>query len=214
MTLWLSPLLQPEPCGTRPAPVRLTRRGRVYWRLAQHAAQWSPTAHTGRVALLAVAVAWQLGLSPAQVREVCLAGLLHDLGKLLIPTRVRRKAGPLSGQDWRQMQRHPVYSACLTGLLPGASRTVRAAVRHHHERLDGAGYPDRLSGEAVPLLARVLAVCDVYDALISPRSYKPAWPAQAVVRELRDQAGPHFDPQVVAALGAVLGWPPTPAVPA
>lgn len=176
-------------------------------RLARFAAGWSPTAHAGRVALLAVAVAQQLELPPAQVREVYRAGLVHDLGKLFVPLGVRRKPTALTAREWRQMQRHPVYSARLTRLLPGLSRTVQQATRFHHERWDGTGYPARLSGEAIPLLARILAVCDVYDALSSPRSYKRAWQPDAVEREFRVQTGTHFDPQIVAALGDVLRWP-------
>ncbi|MFC5849343.1 HD-GYP domain-containing protein [Deinococcus petrolearius] len=175
--------------------------------VAQYAAGWPPTSHAGRVALLAADVARQLNLPPAQVRDACLAGLLHDIGKLLVPRAVREKTGPLNGQEWRQMQRHPVYSAHLTGLLLCASGQVRQAVRHHHERLDGAGYPDRLLGDEVPLLARILAVCDVYDALISPRSYKRAWSQEAVWHELTAKCGQHFDRQVVMALGQVRGQP-------
>lgn len=176
-------------------------------RLARCAAAWSPTAHAGRVALLAVAVARQLELPAAQVREVYRAGLIHDLGKLFVPPQVRRKPTALTAHEWGQMQRHPVYSARLIRLLPGLSRTVRRAARHHHERWDGTGYPAGLSGEAIPLLARILAVCDVYDALSSPRSYKRAWEPGAVQREFKAQTGSHFDPQIVAALGEVLRWP-------
>lgn len=174
----------------------------------RRAVGWTPTTHAGRVALLAAAVAQQLGLPPAQVREVYLAGLVHDLGKLFVPRQVRRKPAALTAQEWGRMQRHPVYSARLTRLLPGLPRTVRRAARHHHERWDGTGYPAGLAGEAIPLLARVLAVCDVYDALSSPRPYKPAWEAQAVQRELWAQTGRHFDPRIVAALGETLGWSP------
>lgn len=177
-------------------------------RLAWHAAAWWPTAHAGRVALLAVAVAQQLELPLAQVREVYLAGLVHDLGKIFVPCQVRRKPTALTAREWGQMQRHPVYSARLTRLLPGLSRPVRRAARHHHERWDGTGYPARLSGETIPLLARILAVCDVYDALSSPRPYKQAWEPEAVARELKVQSGTHFDPQIVIALGQVLCWPP------
>lgn len=177
-------------------------------RLAQAAAGWSPAAHAGRVSLLAVAVARQLGLPAAQVREVCLAGLVHDLGKLFVPRAVQRKPTALTAREWRQMQRHPVYSARLTRLLPGLSRTVEQAARHHHERWAGTGYPARLAGETIPLLARTLAACDVYDALSSPRRYKRAWEPGAVEREFRVQTGVHFDPQIVAALGEVLRWPP------
>lgn len=108
------------------------------------------------------------------------------------------------------MQRHPLDSARLTTLLPGVSPTVRLAVRHHHERLDGAGYPDHLRGDEIPLLARILAVCDVYDALVSPRSYKRPWSLEEAWGELTAQCGRQFDRAVVTALGEVLGelsWP-------
>lgn len=194
----------PSPGGTTLHPGWRCRSTR---QLARRAAGWPPTSHAGRVALLAANVARNFGLSPAEVREVCLAGLLHDVGKLFVPREVREKVGPLSAQEWRQMRRHPVYSAHLTGLLPGVSKQVRQAVRHHHERVDGTGYPDRLCGNEVPLSARILAVCDVYDALISPRAYKRAWSQEAVWHELNAKCEQHFDRQVVAALWNVLGQP-------
>lgn len=178
--------------------------------VAKRAMGWPPTAHAGRVACLAAAVARDLGLSPAQVREAYLAGLLHDSGKLLVARHVRHKAGPLDPQEWRQMQRHPVYSARLLRGLPGLPRSVRQAVRHHHERLDGSGYPGGLAGDAVPLLARILAACDVYDALSSPRSYKAAWPAEAVWAELSAQAECCLDSEVLAALKRCVAEEATP----
>lgn len=188
-------------------PLTPPERPAGYLHLALCAAGWTPTTHAGRVAVLAVAIARQLGLPPAQVREVFLAGLVHDLGKLFVPLQVQRKTIALTAREWRQMQRHPVYSARLTRLLPGLSRTVRRAARHHHERWDGTGYPAGLSGETIPLLSRILAVCDVHDALSSPRPYKQAWRPEAVRKELEVQTGRHFDPQIVAALGDVLRWP-------
>lgn len=192
----------PFPHATSPTSA-LERPGwrcRAYRGVVGRAIGWPPTAHSGRVACLAGAVARDLGLAPARVREAYLAGLLHDSGKLLVSGRVRRKAGALDPHEWRQMQRHPVYSARLSRLVPGVPVAVWQAVRHHHERLDGSGYPGGLAGDAVPLLARILAACDVYDALSSPRSYKAAWSADAVWTELGAGTGRHFDPEVVAAL--------------
>lgn len=189
-----------HPAAPPPPLERPGWRCRAYRGVVDRAIGWPPTAHSGRVACLAGAVAQTLGLGPAQIREAYLAGLLHDSGKLLVSGRVRRKTGPLDPREWRQMQRHPVYSAGLSRLLPGLPPTVWQAVRHHHERLDGSGYPGGLAGDAVPLLARILAACDVYDALSSPRAYKAAWAPEAVWAELTAQAGRHFDPEVLAAL--------------
>ncbi|MPY66567.1 HD domain-containing protein [Deinococcus sp. SDU3-2] len=196
-------LSTPRPHPTAPPRPPLERpdwRCRAYQGVVERAIGWPPTAHSGRVACLAGAVAHDLGLAPARVREAYLAGLLHDSGKLLISGRVRRKVGALDPHEWRQMQRHPVYSAGLSRLVPGLPFTVWQAVRHHHERLDGSGYPGGLAGDAVPLLARILAACDVYDALSSPRAYKDAWTSGAVWDELTAQSGRHFDPEVLAAL--------------
>ncbi len=101
------------------------------------------------------------------------------------------------------MQTHTVRGWELASRLPGLSAAVLAVIRFHHERWDGTGYPDSLSGEEIPLAARIFAVCDVYDALISKRPYKDSWHPREAIREIQRQSGRHFDPQVVKAFLAV-----------
>lgn len=121
---------------------------------------------------------------------------LHDLGKLAIPDSILKKPGKLEPEEWERMQAHTTLGeemARRLGFLPQATLQV---IRHHHERWDGSGYPDGLAGEAIPLLARVFALADVYDALTSERPYKRAWSHEEALAEIRRQAGRHFDPEL------------------
>jgi putative two-component system response regulator len=134
------------------------------------------------------------------------AGLLHDIGKIGVPETVLGKRGPLDAREWELMQRHPLIGAQIIApfefLAAGAQ-----AVRHHHERWDGTGYPDGLAGEAIPLSARIVAVADVYDALTSARPYREALPPEDALAYVVTAAGRTLDERVVAAfvgLGRVL----------
>jgi HD-GYP domain-containing protein (c-di-GMP phosphodiesterase class II) len=157
--------------------------------------------HTRRVALLAVAVGEQLGLTPARLRELATGGLLHDIGKLSVPDDVLQKPGALDDEEYALVQRHAVWGDILLGHLGFVPR-VRLLVRGHHERLDGSGYPDGVT--SLSLETRVLAVCDVYDALCSERVYRDAWSHERALGLLREEAGTAFDARCVRALERVL----------
>ena len=160
--------------------------------------------HTRRVALLAVEVGEELGLAPARLRELATGGLLHDIGKLSVPDEVLKKPGALDDDEYALVQKHTVWGDALLGRL-GFSARIRRLVRDHHERLDGTGYPH--GATSLSLETRVLAVCDVYDALRSDRVYREAWQHERAIALLREEAGAKFDPKCVEALGRVLSRP-------
>ncbi len=157
--------------------------------------------HTRRVALLAVEVGEELGLPPARLRELATGGLLHDIGKLSVPDEVLKKPGALDEAEYALVQKHTVWGDALLGRL-GFSAHVRNLVRDHHERLDGTGYPH--GSTVLSLGTRVLAVCDVYDALRSQRVYRDAWLHESAIALLREDAGTKFDHRCVEALSRVL----------
>jgi hypothetical protein len=160
--------------------------------------------HTRRVALRAVQVGEELGLAPSRLRALAIGGLLHDIGKLTVPERILKKPAALSDDEFAEIKRHPELGERLLGELGGFGETVRRLVRSHHERLDGKGYPDGIDADALNLDTRILAVCDVYDALVSPRVYRPAWGTAQAIDHLRDESGSAFDPRCVEALERVL----------
>jgi len=157
--------------------------------------------HTRRVALLAVEVGEELGLPPARLRELATGGLLHDIGKLSVPDEVLKKPAALDDAEYALVQKHTVWGDALLGRL-GFSPRIRQLVRDHHERLDGTGYPN--GATALSLETRLLAVCDVYDALRSDRVYREAWLHERAIALLRDEAGTKFDGKCVEALSRVL----------
>jgi HD-GYP domain-containing protein (c-di-GMP phosphodiesterase class II) len=160
--------------------------------------------HARRVALLAVQVGEMLGLKAGRLRALAIGGLVHDIGKLSIPDAILKKPGPLDDREFEAIRRHPDSGSRLLQELGGFSETVRRLVRDHHERLDGDGYPRRLTEGELDLETRILTVCDVYDALISPRVYRPAWTHEEAVALLHREAGTAFDPRCVAAVEQVL----------
>jgi HD-GYP domain-containing protein (c-di-GMP phosphodiesterase class II) len=165
--------------------------------------------HSERVARIAVLLGRQLGLSPATVGDLFLAGLLHDIGKIGTRDEVLWKAGKLTDAEFEEIKRHPVAGEKIVASIEPFKRLC-PAVRHHHERYDGKGYPDGLAGEAVPLLARVLSVADALDAMMSPRRYRPAKSPVEIDAIYLAETGKQFDPGVVAAFMAVrtLIYPP------
>jgi hypothetical protein len=160
--------------------------------------------HTRRVALRAVQVGEELGLPPHRLRDLAIGGLLHDIGKLTVPDRILKKPAPLTDDELRVVRQHPEWGRMLLGELGGFAESVRRLVLDHHERLAGDGYPRGLQSGELQLDTRILTVCDVYDALISPRVYREAWTHEQAIELLRDQAGTAFDPRCVAALERVL----------
>jgi HD-GYP domain-containing protein (c-di-GMP phosphodiesterase class II) len=159
--------------------------------------------HTRRVALRAVQVGEELGLSPIRLRALATGALVHDIGKLVVPDSVLKKPGPLTDEEFSLIKRHPESGDKLLADL-GFGNDVRQLVRDHHERLDGSGYPHGTSGSAISLDVRILSVCDVYDALISNRVYRKAWTHDRALALLREESGTAFDPKCVAALERVL----------
>jgi HD-GYP domain-containing protein (c-di-GMP phosphodiesterase class II) len=164
--------------------------------------------HSVAVCALMVSLGRTLGLSEAQCREAGLAGLLHDMGKAVMPPEILNKPGKLTNEEFAVMRTHPDRGHALLVEGQGASAAVLDVCLHHHEKLDGSGYPHRLSGEAFTLVARMGAVCDVYDAITSNRPYKAGWdPAESIARMASWQG--HFDPTVFSAFVRSLGIYPT-----
>lgn len=154
--------------------------------------------HSENVTRLAMAVAQAMGMSPDTQMKLRIAGLLHDVGKIGIPDKVLFKADELTQQEWDLIRAHPSLGASILAKAPLLWEII-PIVAGHHERYDGAGYPDGAMGEEIPLGARILAVADAYDAMTSYRPYRPAMTREQALEELRDNAGRQFDPKVVAA---------------
>jgi diguanylate cyclase (GGDEF)-like protein len=167
--------------------------------------------HAEYVAELAEQVAEKMGLSDALVLRCRLAGWLHDVGKAGIPEHILAKPGPLDDHEWAVMQTHPVIGEQIVRGV-AALRETAAAVRHHHERYDGSGYPDRLASTAIPIEARIIAAADAYAAMTAVRPYSPARTPFEAVAELRKCSGSQLDPDVVRALLSVLGLVTRPAL--
>jgi hypothetical protein len=160
--------------------------------------------HTRRVALRAVQVGEELGLTAGRLRSLAIGGLLHDIGKLSVPEAILKKPAALDDAEYGVIRKHPDWGDKLLRELGGFGDSVRNLVRNHHERLDGCGYPRGLAASELDLDTRILTVCDVYDALVSPRVYRDAWPQDKALDLLHKETGGAFDPRCVAALERVL----------
>jgi putative nucleotidyltransferase with HDIG domain len=160
--------------------------------------------HTRRVALRAVQVGEELGLPPQRLRTLAIGGLLHDIGKLQVPDEILKKPGPLSDEEYAVVKRHPEWGAQLLRELGGFAESIRAVVLRHHERLDGSGYPNGAVGDALDLDTRILAICDVYDALVSQRVYRDAWSHERAMVILSEGSGRLFDERCISALANVV----------
>lgn len=152
--------------------------------------------HGKKMIRLAEETARRLGLSGEALQHIRWAALLHDIGKISIPSDVLRKSGPLTVVEWELMRKHPQVGCEIVQIIPELA-DVAALVRLHHEKYDGSGYPDGLAGEDIPLGARILSVVDAYSAMTDARVYRPACTSQEAVQELRRCAGTHFDPVIV-----------------
>jgi PAS domain S-box-containing protein len=152
--------------------------------------------HTQRVTEMTVHLARAVGVEEDRIGDIRRGALLHDIGKLGIPDSILLKSGPLTEEEWHIMRQHPRYAYELLSAIPYL-RSALDIPYHHHEHWDGSGYPNGLQGEAIPLPARLFAVVDEWDALRTDRPYRRAWPEDKVRRYLRQQAGKHFDPQIV-----------------
>lgn len=152
--------------------------------------------HSRRVAALSLWLGEPLDLSPAEKRLLELSAYMHDVGKIGTPDRILNKPGPLSAAERRIIQQHPVKGSEILSQIPDLV-FVASVVRHHHERMDGGGYPDGLAGPAIPLFSRVISVTDAFEAMTSSRAYRRGMPVPEAVAQLRANAGTQFDPRIV-----------------
>jgi len=159
--------------------------------------------HSKRVNSYGVALAEAIGLSPEEVSRVSTAALLHDIGKIGVSDKVLSKKGKLTKEDWEAIKSHPRLGATIVGNIPNLLPCV-GSILHHHERWDGAGYPDGLKGEQIPLESRILAIADSFEAMSSARPYRPALCGEKVLEELRRGAGAQFDPKLVRVFIGVI----------
>jgi putative two-component system response regulator len=183
----------------------VAREEEIIWRLARaiEYRDGDTGGHVSRVAQVSALLASAIGLSAERCRMIYLAAPLHDIGKIGIADAILSKPGKLTPDELRVMREHVSIGARI--LENGSSDVIRTAeliAQSHHERWDGTGYPDRLSGTDIPIEARIVAIADVFDALCSERPYKKAWPIAEAYREIVSLAGSHFDPAVVAAFEA------------
>ena len=162
--------------------------------------------HSLEVAATARDVATRLGLSGADLVEVELAALVHDVGKLRVPASVLHKPGRLNPQERELMRRHPEWGAEMVARVPGLE-AVALIVRLHHEQPDGQGYPYGLSGDQIPMASRIVSACGAYGVMTKRWPHRDAMEIDAAVSELRRHAGTQFDPDVVEALAACLRQP-------
>jgi HD-GYP domain-containing protein (c-di-GMP phosphodiesterase class II) len=159
--------------------------------------------HSDRVVGLSHQIGERLGLGRRELRDLSYAARLHDIGKVGVPDLVLHKPGPLDDEEREMIKGHSVWGADLVGRIPGLEDVARI-VRHHHERYDGEGYPDKLVGRDIPLASRILTVADAYVAMTEDRPYRRARPRFEVDHEFRDCAGKQFDPYVVHALREIV----------
>ncbi len=145
-----------------------------------------------------------LGLATAKVDRIAHAALLHDVGKLGVPHEILHKRGPLTEEEWAVMADHPVAGERILLRIPELA-PIAPIVRHEHEHWDGSGYPDGLRGRNIPIGSRIILAVDAYEAMITPRPYRPAMPRAQAIAELRAGAGLTFDPEVIEALLDLLG---------
>jgi HD-GYP domain-containing protein (c-di-GMP phosphodiesterase class II) len=154
--------------------------------------------HIDRVAIYSTAIGRELGWNDELLRAVEIGGLLHDIGKIGVPDAILRKNGPLSDSEWALMRQHPTIGASLVGHLASLQPSL-PAVLYHHERFDGTGYPMGLAGETIPLVARLVAVADAFDAMVTDRPYRHGLTLELAMEELECCAGTQFDPEFTAA---------------
>lgn len=160
--------------------------------------------HSLAVSALMASLAKNLGMSDAEVLEYGLAGLVHDIGKMAVPDGILKKPDALTEEEFAIVRTHPEQGYRLLSRNADISAVILDVCRHHHERLDGSGYPFRLKGDQISRAARIAAICDVYDALTSNRSYKKAWSASATINRMHDWSG-HFDRELLFAFMKTVG---------
>jgi len=159
--------------------------------------------HSRRVSQLCYAIGEQLGLEHEQRLELAKVGLLHDIGKISIPSEILNKPEPLLPWEWKEIHSHPVNGHRFLSAVVGMAEIAEATLAHH-ERMDGSGYPFGRSGNQIPFMARIVAVADAYDAMVSSRPYRHAYSHSQALQELLRGAGKQFDAQVVRAFCRLL----------
>lgn len=152
--------------------------------------------HSHRVAELTARLAEKYGMKEDEIIHIKRGALLHDMGKLGVPDHILHKPGNLTEQEWEIMKKHPQFAYDMLYQIEYL-RPALHIPQYHHEKWDGTGYPHGLKGEAIPIAARLFAVVDVWDALISDRPYRSAWTKESAITYIREQSGKHFDPEVV-----------------
>lgn len=167
--------------------------------------------HSQKVSAYSALIAEALGLTVAEAEEVRLGGVLHDIGKVAIPEAILNKSGPLNPEEWETMKSHVIYGAKILDPLPPLAR-IREMVLHHHEYFDGSGYPDALSGEKIPLGARIIAVADAYDTITSDRTYKKGRSSADALAELERCANAQFDAKIVEIFVHTMRQLPNPII--
>jgi putative nucleotidyltransferase with HDIG domain len=155
--------------------------------------------HTEAVVRLSHQLGCVMGLDESRLEHLRYGAYLHDLGKLAIADDILLKPGKLTFEEFERMKEHASKGFEMARRIRGLAPEVLHVIRHHHERWDGSGYPDKLARDTIPLLARIFSICDVFDALTSKRVYKDAWTQEAALEELRKQRGKQFDPTVTTA---------------
>lgn len=161
--------------------------------------------HVGRIAAWSQTAARSIGLDDEAVEHVRLGAYLHDVGKVGVPDSILWKAAQLSEEEWPLMRAHPLIGEKMLAAVT-LPEPVRRIVRHHHERFDGAGYPDGLYGAAIPVGARIVPVADAFDAMCSDRPYRDGMTAEAAASRLRGGAGTQFDPDMVEVFLTVVAF--------
>ena len=160
--------------------------------------------HSEKVSMLASNLAREMKFSEEEIKRVSIAGILHDIGKMGIPESILQKAGLLTPAERAIVERHPVIAAQILEPIEKLKSAV-GYIKHHHEHFDGGGYPDQLSGDMIPLGARILHVAEAFDAMVTQKSYCNALASEDALAEIQSNAGGQFDPDVVDALTAILG---------
>lgn len=159
--------------------------------------------HSANVAQLVQTTALKLRLSSTEVERAFLAAMVHDIGKISVPTQVLSKQAPLSDEEWVVMKLHPVVGANIVQSVESLAH-IAPIINSHQEKFDGTGYPQGLKGEAIPISARILCVADAYEAMTEDRVYRTALSPYEAAQEIQVSGGKHFDPLVAAAFLSVL----------